>query len=588
MDARDQIETGGTSRIDFNLRCDGCGYPRMGLPVSSRCPECGALPPTIARAGDHYPVTAGESVWLGSVAAGLILLTLATINSISVAMEMPLYESSLLGIGVPAPRLWSILLLERSVGGRPGPLGVNAIVTVMVSVLGVWLITRPRFSHANEAQLLSLRTMTRWAAILLLGGLFGVALSMNALYGSELKIYISLTTLFCDLPINTLFFAYLHRLSRQLGSGGTSLLKTTAILYPICLLGSLAVVAVQDFAPGGPMLFRLLAVGQGALCMTGGVLGTFGVATLVATVIRRAWPWSIAQLRRVSHRMLAAIRRTRRVIALPPDRAALAAGIAFWLLIGPAMVGEASWYSSRRGVGGDLPFMNVPFTKVMLAPAALSYRDQGDYSESKSKSAPFMLFLQMLSIWLMTTKPAEETPRQALLRRWARWTATIASGLAMGWILQWHAAWYADSNLRIPLRSESMLFIAFFFESPATVLLFLHLASRARQFGFQSAATQLRRFAIAVPMLILIPSLFFFFAAFPSLRRHPTDFALLGGVIMAVELAAALLAIQALASVAFRLVTTSLTRPERRKPPVRATGAAMNEPPIASSHQILM
>src|SRR5579862_7956608 len=94
--------------IHREIHCNVCGYPRIGLPDDSRCPECGTPPPkpivglsTAAGVAQDR----SEQAWLVSVAMGIVLLVVSSYFAIQVDLMTPLGGLTLMAINAPGPKL---------------------------------------------------------------------------------------------------------------------------------------------------------------------------------------------------------------------------------------------------------------------------------------------------------------------------------------------------------------------------------------------------------------------------------------------------------------------------------------------------
>src|SRR3954469_4756899 len=88
--------------------CDVCGYPRLGLPVDSRCPECGEAPPVAEGGGREARAarrpearTAASLAHARAVACGLLLLVVSSVSALSVTLYMDVGRMTVPALNVP-------------------------------------------------------------------------------------------------------------------------------------------------------------------------------------------------------------------------------------------------------------------------------------------------------------------------------------------------------------------------------------------------------------------------------------------------------------------------------------------------------
>src|SRR4051794_14565195 len=105
--------------------CEFCGYSRRGLHIDARCPECGENAPPHALGQNSIAARSGEELsWLRSIAIGLWLLIATSMGALQVALVIPAAELSLGTVNFPGPKVHAAAMVQRSIGGQPGPWGV--------------------------------------------------------------------------------------------------------------------------------------------------------------------------------------------------------------------------------------------------------------------------------------------------------------------------------------------------------------------------------------------------------------------------------------------------------------------------------
>src|SRR5947209_7673077 len=112
-----------SSEVEAGICCDVCGYSRRGLDAEALCPECGERPPLLVGASDFVARTREELAWLRTVALGLWILLGASFGALQVALVIPAGELSQGAVNFPGPKIHAAAMVQRSIGGQPGPWG---------------------------------------------------------------------------------------------------------------------------------------------------------------------------------------------------------------------------------------------------------------------------------------------------------------------------------------------------------------------------------------------------------------------------------------------------------------------------------
>jgi hypothetical protein len=537
--------------LDLAICCDICGYPRIGLPETAKCPECGENPPELVKRGARAtPITQGRRRWLRSVSVGLILLFIAYASALQVILIMNMRDYSLLAVNTPAPKIAATALLQRSIGNRPGPWGVAGTLAVLGSVLAVWLLTEPRNERGGDAPtLLSLRGMTRWACVLCTGGAFGLMLCSTQLSMWNTRSYspyFAILLLGCELPANTLLYFYLRKIAIDLH------LPRIGWMLGWCATGigftTLALPVLLVFPPEEiPLALGATFTVLGAVVTACGIAATAGMLRLTIAATSAAWSDLAGHGRRVVVQTVVGVRNLVHHMQTHPERWALASGIGLWLAIQPWIISEALMNGPRGRFGGDVPYLNFIGPKVALAPAMITdeYRVYSPYLYMMDRGGFMALIVEVMAIWLMTYPPKnQESPG---MRNVVRWGITVLAGLTAGFLF---------SHQRDQLPGTVLGITLLFGEAPATFLLYWFLAAEAKRFGLIEFQPKLRRLAIVAPLLILLPTLFLLLGYFPRWPHEGAVTVVAGALMITASLAFAMIALGCLARLALAVATS--------------------------------
>jgi len=549
--------------------CPECGYDRTGLPAAARCPECGEAASNATDDSAHWRVTA----------VGLLLLIVASIGALRVALVMPVGPLSLAAVNVPCPKVGAASLVQRTIGGHPGPWGVAGTVWVLLAIVGTWLITEPRSARGTEEKFVSLRKLARWWPIVTGGAALGILMSGVTVYtdpmGVRVAWVVALIVALCEFPSALLLYLHLRDVARRTGDRRSpGQLAACAWAVPIAVGLAALIVAGAAVAraaaqeqyewsaalgrTGGgfgdlewPTAFRAAMGAFGAVALGAGIAATAAVARLLALAAARGFgPWASIVRSRV-HRVPEAVRGVVAVIAKEPGRWRVAAGVALLLWGVPGMIAASlgTSYRERTDLGGMVPLINFPGPKIAASPmivsAALQYGGRLDRIEAG--------ITLLAAVWLITSwaRPGE-TNWARRLRRTARWFTIVAVGAVLGFALS------GGSGTR-GLRTNHLVTLTIVcVEAPATALLYWHLGVLAAAAGAAVAVSRgLKIGALVAPALMLAPLGFFIV--------HRTTFLRSSGVVpkwvpwssaayMAAALIVAFLAAAAMAAVVVRLL----------------------------------
>jgi hypothetical protein len=479
--------------------CHECGYPRRGLAESSVCPECGAAPQRSRAATRGLPtlnITQHGQIRL--VWLGLLLLMYATFYSIQLAVVMNYEQLSLHAINLPTPKVAAVTLVQREIGGRPGPWGTMGWTCVLFQLVAVYLITVPTIrSTANEAWL-SLRRVTRWTALVCTAALMGFMLSHGQVhipllswYTWDLLIY---ALVIGELPANLFLYLYLARIADNYRMPRVA--RTMRALAWIGVGVRVLCVAIILY----PFPTEVLRDQTQSL-----VLATIACFAIPAAVVG----WAAVLNLMLRSTRIGFARPARRAIALLRDRApvirsgmrfvethalrlCVVAGLGLWLLA-IADQFEMAVNSSRRGLGGEIPMMNYAGPKISATWLGQSDYYSWRYAYSQTVDVAWILIV----VFLITSPLPGLTPGDQWLRACVRWGLLIMIGMRYGLLLI-----VGDNQTR-----DSHVFAAhvLLLEAPATAAMMWYLARVARAQLLPRVEKRLRQLAVVSAVMISTP-----------------------------------------------------------------------------------
>jgi hypothetical protein len=503
--------------VAHESQCDVCGYPRIGLPGEALCPECGEPPPRRAvetprgsRRARHAPAdapTAGSLSHARAVGVGLLLLVVSSVSALSVTLVMDVGPMTIPALNVPAPKLHAAALVQRSIGGRPGPWGVSGTTAALLAVLGIWLVTTPRSLTADEEPALSLRRLARWTPIVAVGGALGLLLSGAEPYlyprGDTIPGWIALMVLGCELPANGLVYAYLRRLSAEFGDRRASAaLDRCAWAVPVAtaLAGAIIVyAAVQQSARATahwPVSARVGAGVYAAAAMGAGAGATAGVLRLLGTVSAVAFSGWAARLVVMLGRLPRGVRRVIDTVGADPARWAVLSGLVLWIYQYRNVIEVALASPTRDGVFGRVPMLDFPGPKVPVAmfAGAASYRYGWIYDGTVVAPALWILG----AVWLMTWPDVPGLRRAAAV--WARRAVLALACLALA------AGTMRQATVpEVTRHPRVVAFLVTGLSTVATALVYLRLSAVAAARGRRGLGRQLAVLGVTAAVLDLAP-----------------------------------------------------------------------------------
>ena len=461
-------------------RCPACGYLRHGLSTAALCPECGwdpAEPDEVARPHDD---AAG---WSRAVAAGIVLLVTTSLTLLGVTLVMRFREGwggSLPVVNFPGPKVWAAALVQRTVGNQPGYWGVTGTVAALQGMAAVWLVTVPQADPARIEALFSPRRLARWGTVLMFGAGFGLltAEANVAWWGDDAREqYFLLLIAAVELPGTALLYLHLRTLA---GRDETARRGLTAVAVGAPALIGLATLMLLAGDAWGPrrndLPQQLIVAAYGAAAVGLGLVALTCLARLFVAHAAAGFGGGTSAASDFLRRLQDAARPTLRLALRHGPSLVIAAGCLAWLVLAAKAVTYTAWLMPRAAVLDDLPFFN--FVGPKAYGAYLGARDDGVGWQSYGRGVVPLAFgtTLLVTIWAMTVGD------NGWLRRLARWWPTLAAGalLAVGVA---HGRLHNDSNVGLSQQSKFLLLATVLIELPATLLLYLHLATIARRHG---------------------------------------------------------------------------------------------------------
>ena len=546
-----------TIAIAPDLRCDACGYPRRGLDADARCPECGepALKVPVNNNGssveslfDDPLRSPSELLWLRLTAIGLVILLAYWLAALQVTLIMPIGSFSLGAMNFAGPKLNLAATVQRSIGRQAGEWGVLGCSAAFMEAIGIWLVTTARFADSRGEPTFSLRSITRWSAMLAVGATLGLVLSND---GETLLMPMSNQTgglliwaiLLGELPVNTLLYLYLLRLSRTLHSRrAAKMFFACAWMVPAVTFGGVLLVTIdirRAVAPE-PLWYVITAVyGASAVATAAGAVT--GVLHLLGTTALAGFGRPFAASLVAVRTLPRYLRTAAQLIADDWARWAVVAGLLLWVGLVPANLRSVLWAPSRIAFLGNLPSFNFLGPKLIAALLNDNRFDRYFVGDLPVFEAPVLPSL--LAICLMTA-PLSRHPSDRKLRTLVRVVSVLAVGMPLGVRL---AMWSDQEDV-----SKLIAYGVTFCEVPATVLVYLYLARLAA-----TVKGPVRTFvgvAIAVPIVAGSPMLGFVLSRKLALHEHSPRTAALAGLHASVSLTVTLLACAAILQLAWKLV----------------------------------
>lgn len=221
VDSSARSSAANDALVVAEIPCCRCGYLLKGLHETGHCPECGEQVSQSTRDRPPVVVPRAKREWSILVLAGLLLLLWVVPGQIETVLSMHFSY----GVGgtaprlnIPAPKIWAVPTVQRSIGYRPEYLGVGGTLSSMIAVASVFLLTSRQSKFDWNESTLSLRRITRVGIAMLAGGWLGFVMCMEGLDGSDVAIgkYVNVAIGAVELPCTVLLYLWLARVARLL------------------------------------------------------------------------------------------------------------------------------------------------------------------------------------------------------------------------------------------------------------------------------------------------------------------------------------------------------------------------------------
>ncbi len=548
----------------FNLRgkdaavcCHECGYPRRGLSEATRCPECGTepiAPPPSPRGLPALSITQHGQLRL--VTIGLLLLLYASYYSMQLAVLMNYEQLSLHAINLPSPKIAAVTLVQREIGGRPGPWGTMGWTCVLFQLVAVYLITVPTLkSVANEA-IFSLRRVCRWTALICTAALMGFMLSHGQSYIPLLSWYTWDLLLYAlvigELPTNLFLYLYLARLADTARQPRLALSIRWLAWIGVAVRLTCVAVLVYPF-PSQEIRNDMQALVLASLACFAIPAGVIGWATILALTIRTL--------------RLGFTKPARRMVALARDRApvvrsllhlierhgartCVTLGLILWLLaIASNFTAAVGAYPGRQGLGGELPLLNYAGPKISAEWIASS-----DYMWRYGSIQSVEVGSILMIVFLLTSKLPGLTQSDDRVRNIVRWGIMMLIAARSGCLL----------NLDIDDRSSTLVRVAHIVlvEAPATFAMLWYLSRLARLELLPGLQRRLWQWSFVAPILILLPLSLHVLSKYTFDYHRSWEIAIVGVIYGVVTVIAGVIGVKQIAT-----LTWAIARPIWIAPP---------------------
>lgn len=428
-------------------------------------------------------------------------------------------------LNLPAPKVWAVPLIQRSIGYRPGPLGSSTTAWVLVNALAIWLITVPAAQQHTPWRL-----PARWLSLAGTGVLLGVLLHAGSIrtdWSSQTMLFATVA-LGIELIGSVLVYLHLANEAQALGRPNLGVgLRIGAVLAAAVIALAVPVVFLaeyfQDHADNLPVqlwgsVYGLISI-VGAAWLTGAVLG----------LVPPLWRFGFALIEPPGDaeadsapRLCAECGYDRRGTAtdatcpecgsratvdtrVRPSTAKtvwaryVGAGLLAWLVLTPPLAYVVLHIDYLSTLAGNLPLLNFPGPKVWGVPAV--QRAVGSAPAALGVGGVVKVLLNVAALWLITwPRPGEGSSGTGRrLRVAARWVSAVGVGAFLGLtMVDHHLAVYEPGFWKWGFTA---LLVA---ELPGTVLVYLYLGQLAGRFGRTPLVFTARTVAVLAATLIAL------------------------------------------------------------------------------------
>ncbi|MEM6313125.1 MAG: hypothetical protein AAF743_03515 [Planctomycetota bacterium] len=470
--------------------CEECGYDQRGGLAEGACPECGWDPATVVRD------SSAMRRWRWMVAIGLLLLVSASIDAARGSLIQRFRDGatgSLPVLNVPAPKVWAVPLLQRSIGYRPAAAGVSASFAAVTVVLAVVLITaRP----PGEQRATWLRWWVRIGTPIWIGAALGCLLALPGVSWRDDRRDLYYGCLVAvELVATVPLYLYLGVLAARLGDRVAGRWNWLALGTGVLIAAAIGFVLLDEARPvvGGVVSiqanYALLAAVYGAAALGVGAVASVAVIGLLLRAIpiergvfvrmmRRGPRW-LAERWRVSGKVL--------------ERGAVLIGIV--LLFWSTWTGlETTLGMDRQGLGGSLPYLNFAGPKLWAVPMSHRFGYDGQ----------IIALVMLVAIWLLTWR--DKAVYDDRVDHWAtftRWWGVIVTALFLGARDAAGRQGYRAYDITEWAAAATILA-----EAPVTFVLYLGTAAYAARVGAPELVKPMRVVAFAavgIMALAMVP-----------------------------------------------------------------------------------
>lgn len=140
-----------TGLIAQDVGCRGCGYNLRGLGIEATCPEC-SIPIRRSVYGDLLRFC--DPAWVARLGRGVWWIIAGIVATVVLSLAVPIFVTLLLSArtAVAMPTIMSFI-------------GVVALLTSLVMVIGVWFLTSPDPAQMEPEPTITARRLARWCIL---------------------------------------------------------------------------------------------------------------------------------------------------------------------------------------------------------------------------------------------------------------------------------------------------------------------------------------------------------------------------------------------------------------------------------------
>jgi len=184
------------------------------------------------------------------VVLGVCIWLFATFESIGTVLIMRFsddYGGTIAKLNYVGPKVWTVSLIQRSVGYQPGSWGVNGVTRGLLIAVAILLITTPKVERGWQEPLRSIRYWARWAPVILFGGFLGLSLGSEGVGYNDPQVrkFVMTAIAGVELPATLLLYLHLRNLAKSLClAGAASTFFWTGLIAALLMVGAVTLLTV--------------------------------------------------------------------------------------------------------------------------------------------------------------------------------------------------------------------------------------------------------------------------------------------------------------------------------------------------------